>query len=231
MLRVIEETGDWPQGTLTSQFTSRVDECRRLLREEDPPFAILSVGLYLEHKDKHHLVPVAQPNINGKTTETYRIVVKKGKYRSLEDLRGKALGGSLLTEPLFLRKIVFRNELDPQEYFELKNSRRPLRALRELSKGELDAVMVNQQQYESLDSLTFAKELDPVFSSEPFPLAGLVANSKRTSRDERDRLTRSLSAMCAHAKGKDLCRLFGVADFVPADDGAYDQVMKLWEVQ
>ena len=228
MLRVIEETGHWPQGSLTAEFTSKVDACRALMKQKQPHFAILSTGLYLEHRDAHHLVPVAQPNIRGKTTDTYRILVRKGTFGSLEDLEGKTLGGTLLTEPRFLKKIVFENRIDPAAHFELAPSRRALRALRKLDRGKLDAVMVNDQQYRSLDSLPFSDKLEVVFTSDPLPLVGLVADERKTSRKDRARLTQSLTAMCTHAKGKELCKLFGVEAFVPADTDTYKNISKLW---
>jgi len=228
MLRVIEETGRWPQGSLTAEFTSKVDTCRELMKEKQPHFAILSTGLFLEHRSGHHLVPVAQPNIRGKTTDTYRILVKKGTFGSVEALEGKTLGGTLLDEPRFLKKIVFRDEIDPAGHFVLEPSRRALRALRELDRGKLDAVMVNDQQHRSLDSLPFSDKLEVVFTSEPLPLVGLVADERKTSREDRARLTQSLSAMCTHAKGKELCKLFGVEAFVPADVDTYKNITRLW---
>lgn len=228
MLRVIEETGRWPEGSLTAEFTSKVDTCRKLLEEKRPHFAILSTGLYLEHRDDHHLVPVAQPNIRGKTTDTYRILVKKGTYDSLDALRGKTLGGTLLSEPRFLHRVVFEGSIDPRRHFELEPSRRALRALRKLDRGKLDAVMVNDQQYQSLGSLPFSDHLEVVFTSKPLPLVGLVADKSKTTRKDRARLTQSLSAMCTHAKGEELCKLFGVESFVPADKHTYESISRLW---
>jgi ABC-type phosphate/phosphonate transport system substrate-binding protein len=228
MLRVIEESGHWSPGSITAHFTSKVDECRKFMKEKDPHIMFISLGLYLESKAKHNLVPVAQPNIDGKKTDTYRILVLKDKYRTLTDLKGKTLGGTHLTEPKFLKRIVFKSQIDPQSHFKLKPSRRALRALRNLNRGKLDAVIINQQQYKSLGSLKFADQLAAVFTSDPIPLAGLVANGKKTTKDERGRLTQALSAMCSHSKGKELCEMFGVEAFVPADASAFKKIMLMW---
>ncbi len=232
MLAVIEDIGEWKQGSITCQFTSKVDECRKMMAEKDPHFAILSVGLYLEHMAKYHLVPVAQPNVDGSTTDTYRILVRKGTFGSLADLKGKALGGTLLGEPRFLQKIVFKSKLNPAKHFRLKPSRRALRALRNLSKGrKLDAIIVNEQQNKSLASLPFADQLEVVFTSDPIPLVGLLANTQKTKQHERDRITQALSSMCTHAKGRELCELFGIESFGPADAESYRQLQKLWNAK
>jgi hypothetical protein len=230
MLAVIEEIGQWDKGSITCDFTSKVDECRKLMTGKDPHFAILSVGLYLEHMQKHNLVPVAQPNVEGKTTDTYRIMVRKGTFGSLADLKGKTLGGTHLGEPRFLKKIVFKSKVDPAKHFKLKPSRRALRALRNLSKGrKLDAVILNEQQFKSLGSLPFAGKLKVVFTSEPIPLVGLLANTKKTTKHERGRITQALSSMCTHDKGKELCQMFGIESFGPANAKAYQKIMTLWK--
>jgi hypothetical protein len=230
MLAVIEEIGQWDKGSITCEFTGKVDECRKLMAGRDPHFAILSVGLYLEHMKKHQLAPVAQPNVEGRTTDTYRILVRKGSFGSLADLKGKTLGGTHLGEPRFLKKIVFKSKIDPAKHFKLKPTRRALRALRNLSKGrKLDAVILNQQQFKSLGSLPFAKKLEVVFTSEPIPLVGLLANTKKTTKHERGRITQALSSMCTHDKGKELCQMFGVESFGPANAKAYQDIMTLWK--
>jgi len=229
MLAVIEEIGQWHKGSITCEFTSRVEECRKLMTSKDPQFAILSVGLYLEHLQKHHLVPVAQPNIDGRTTDTYRILVRKDSFGSLAELKGKTLGGTLLGEPKFLWKVVFKSKINPAKHFKLAPSRRALRALRNLSKGrKLDAIIVNEQQYKSLTSLPLADKLEVVFTSDPIPLVGLLANTQKTSRLERDRITQALSSMCTHSKGRELCELFGIESFGPANAKSYQTITKLW---
>ncbi len=230
MLAVIEEIGQWEKGSIICEFTTKVDECHRLMAEKDPHFAILSVGLYLEHMQKHQLVPVARPNVEGRTTDTYRILVRRGSFGSLADLQGGTLGGTHLSEPRFLKKIVFKSKIDPAKHFKLKPSRRVLRALRNLNRGrKLDAVILNEQQFMSLASLPFADKLEVVFTSEPIPLVGLLANTQKTTRHERGRITQALSSMCMHAKGKELCQLFGIESFGPANAKSYQKIMTQWK--
>ncbi len=228
MVKVIEAAGHFKPGSITSQFTTNLTECRKWLAQSPPHFAIISLGLFLENEAAYNLVPIAQPNIEGKTNDTYRLLVKKGAFGSLDALSGKTLGGTHLQEPLFLQRIIFANRFDPAKHFKLQPSPRALEALRKLSQGKLDAVIVNDQQFKSLNSLPFAKELEPVFTSGPVPLMGVVGNTKKTSAEDRARLTQALSNMCSDSKGKELCELFGVESFVPADMAAYKGVKALW---
>jgi len=228
MIGVIESIGGWSKGTIATHFTAKMKECRKLLQDKKPEFAILSLGLYLENYKKYNLAPLTQPKINNSTTDTYRLLVRKGTFKSLEDLKGKTIGGQLLSEIDFLKRIVFKSKIDPETFFKLKPSRRALRSLRKLSKGKIDAVIVNQQQYGGLSSLPFADKLEVVFTSEKLPQMGVVVNQKKTSKEDRQRLLKALSSMCTHNKGKKLCELFGIDAFIPSEIKTFKQVITLW---
>jgi ABC-type phosphate/phosphonate transport system substrate-binding protein len=229
MLRVVEEAGDWTPGSMTSLFTTYIKDCETHLDEEKPQFAITTLGTFLAHREKLNLMPLVQPVINGSSSEKYRIVVRKGTFTSIEGLKGKTLGGSLVEETVFLKRVIFQGKVDPESFFTLKGSRRALRSLRALTKGDVDAVMVNSQQYRALGSLPFASELEVAFTSEEVPLVGLVANGQRTTAEQRNRFLKALSKMCEHRDGRQLCELFGVERFVPADERAYKKAIALWD--
>ncbi|MCA1852184.1 MAG: hypothetical protein LC647_07255 [Beggiatoa sp.] len=44
MLRVVERLGRWPEKSFTGFFTAETDECKRLMGEKRPGFAIISLG-------------------------------------------------------------------------------------------------------------------------------------------------------------------------------------------
>jgi hypothetical protein len=229
MLRVVEEAGNWPAGSMTGVFTSALKECGTHLDKQKPPFAITTLGTFLAYREKLDLIPLAQPMIDGSSAERYRIMVRKGTFASLQALKGKNLGGALVEEPAFLKRVVLRGAVDPQSFFILKGSQRVLHCLRALVKGELDGVIVNSQQYRALGSLPFAGELEAAFTSEEVPLVGVVANGQRTTADERNRFARALSRVCTHQEGKQLCELFGVESFVSADLQAFQKTIDLWK--
>ena len=229
MLRVVERVGQWPAGSLNSIFTAKADECRTLMDDKNPKFVITSLGIFLEQRDKHHLVPLVQPTIKGRTSEQYRVVAQQGKYGSITELKGKTLGGTVLDEPDFIGKIVFAGKYKPDTYFQLQPTNQAIRALRSLDKGELDAVMLNEQQYNGLASLNLKTPIEAVFTSEEIPLMGMVADSKLSTPEERTRLGNALAGMCSDAEGKKLCELFGVDTFAVVEPSQYDAMVKLWK--
>jgi hypothetical protein len=228
MLRVVERVGQWPANSFNSLFTTKLDECRKQMAEKNPKFAITSLGLYLELRSQHNLVPVVQPKIKGSTSERYRVITQKGKYKSLDELKGKSLGGTALEEPVFAGKIVFAGKYDPASFFVLKPSNQAIRALRSLDKGELDAVILNEQQFGGLASLQMKTTLEAVFTSAEIPLMGVVANNANTTAEERARFAKALEGMCADTEGKKLCELFGVESFATVDAAVFEPMVKLW---
>jgi ABC-type phosphate/phosphonate transport system substrate-binding protein len=228
MLRVVERVGKWQENSLNSLFTAKSAECRNLMAEKKPRFAITSLGLYLELRSQHNLLPVVQPKIKGRTSERYRVMVRKDKYKSLDELKGKTLGGTVLEEQSFIGKIVFAGQYDPASFFVLKKSNQAIRALRALDKGELDAVILNEQQFSGLPALHLQTPLDVLFTSEEIPLMGVVANSATTTAEERARFGKALEEMCTDTEGKKLCDLFGVESFAAVDAAVFEPMVKLW---
>lgn len=228
MLRVVERVGGWQADSFASQFTTSLDECRKWMAERNPKFAIISLGLFLELRSKNHLVPLIQPKINGRTSEQYRIIIQKGKFKSLQELKGKTLGGTVLEEEEFIGRIVLGGKTDPTTFFALKPTKQAIRALRSLDKGELDAVILNGQQYAGLPSLTMQSPVEAIFTSEAIPLMGVAADSAKTTADERGRFAKAVESMCTDAEGKKLCDLFGIESFNQAESVVFDPMVKLW---
>jgi len=228
MLRVVERIGRWPENSFDSLFTTRTAECREQMAEKKPKFAITSLGLFLELHRQNHLIPLVQPKIKGRTSEIYRVMVEKGKYKSLEELKGKTLGGTVLEEQAFIEKIVLAGQYDLANFFVLKPSNQAIRALRSLEKGELDAVMLNQQQFDGLAALHLQTPLEALFTSEEIPLMGVVANTAATTEEERGRFAHALAGMCDDPEGKNLCELFGIDAFATVDAGLFEPFVKRW---
>ncbi len=228
MLRVVERIGHWRENSFDSLFTTKTDECRKQMAEKNPKFAITSLGLFLALRDQNRLIPLAQPQLKGRTSEIYRVMVEKGQFQNLEELKGKTLGGTVLEEQAFIAKIVFAGNLDPASFFVLKPSNQAIRTLRSLAKGELDAVMLNQQQFDGLASLHLEKPLAVVFTSEEIPLLGVVADAAATTEAERGRFTKALAGMCDDPEGKKLCELFGIDAFAAADKSVFEPFIKRW---
>ena len=228
MLGVLEGLAGWKQGSYQSEFTSKSKECLDLLKQKTTHFISPSLGFFLKHRKEYGLIPIARPRVQGRTTDRWYLIVRKGSFQKLDDLKGKTLGGPLVDDVEFLRRVVFKGRIDPASFFVLKRSSRVLRSLRKPAKGKLDAVLVNQQQYEALPSLPFAKDLVPVFKSDPMPIPSLLAVKSRTTARERKDLAKAFAAFCKTPKGKGFCQMFGIDTFEPVQEKEYRAVEKVW---
>lgn len=224
MLRALERMGGWPEGSFDSRFTTDAKECERLLAGR-PPFAIVSLGEYLAHPG---LVPLVQPEIQGRTTDTWRVLVRKGTFRSLDDLKGKTLGGATVDQTTFVDRLIFQGKARVADFVP-RPSVQPLRALRSLAEGALDAVLLNDQQFRALGGLPFAADLEVVFTSAPLPLVGIVADGQKTTSQERQKLSGSLKGFCRDPQGRPFCEVFGIDAFVPVGASAYEPMRGLWK--
>lgn len=213
------------EGGFEARFENTVAGCEAGVAEK-PALAILTLAGYLAHRADFE--PLAQPKVKGAATDTVSLVVKKGGPQGLDALKGKAVGGTPLAEPEFLKRVVFRGKLDPAKDFQGAASKRPLRALRKLAKGELDAVLLTRVQHDSLSALPFAGELETVWSSAPLPVVGLVAHKAGTTAAQRAALQKAALSLCGHAEGKKMCELFGLDGFQAADARTYAAAAALW---
>lgn len=229
MLAVLERIGGWPAGHFESAFTSSADACEGLLDQKAPPFAITSLGLFLSQESRLNLSPLAQPKMRGKSTEQFHLIAARGRYHTLDELKGARVGGTVFEETAFIRRIVFQGKIDPQKDLNLAPSRQAIRSLRALDRGELDAVMLNGQQFAALDSLPLKTPLESVYVSPAIPLMGLVANQTKATPEDQTRIKNALTGLCADVEGKKLCDLFGIEAFIPADLQAINQTLNQWK--
>lgn len=226
MLVLLEKLGQWPEGSFTSHFASSVSKCEDLLAK-NPEFALINLSWLLAHSNAP-FVPLVQPKVGGKTTETFRVLVKKGAVKTLADLKGKSLVGTPFEDKPFIEKVVLKGKF-PLADFNVSASKRPLSALRDLNGGKVAGVMVTEQQYKALGALDFKDQLEVVFTSDPIALNPMVGNTKNTNADERKRFAGAMTNFCSHKDGKPFCELFGIDGFITVDTKALEQVKTLWK--
>lgn len=216
-----------------TRFLTDVSQCRREL-EGHPPILIASLALYLEHAESNHLLPLVRPKVGGVDTETWHLVVKKGRATDLAGLKGGTLGGTAVAEPELLERLLFTAEntggqvADAGTFFKYQAGPRPLSQLKALLDGGLDAVLLTRAQHAALAALPFADQLQTLWTSPALPLVGVLVDTERTTAAERADLQRALLGVCADAEGAPLCQLFGLERFEAVDAGVYAEVAKAW---
>lgn len=186
-------------------------------------FVLGSLGFYAAHRAALGLVPLLALRRADGAPERYRIAVKKGRFETLAALRGRTLAGSPLYESeRFIDQAVFGGALKAKENFQLKPTARPLREVRALASGKVDAVLLDAAQFASLRALPLFDSLAVLHTSDPLPSLGLMARGGARMRVLGPKMIEAAQSLCEHEAGKGLCQSFGIAGFAPADVAAID---------
>jgi len=218
----------WSEGSHLARFEDSRAGALKALEEWKPAYASLALGLYLEAGDKFNLKPLVMAKVNGKTTNVYRVVVKKGTVKSLDELKGKVLTGNLVDDSAFLSRIVFQGKLSAGDHFELKQTNRALRAIRKVARGKADSALVDDIQFKSLKQLPLYSKLEIIYESKPIPNLGLVYVEGTARADEIKRFAEALVGMCGDSQGKEICETFNVEGFEHAEPGVLDDAKALY---
>ena len=182
MVELVEKLGGWKAGTFSSKFTSKISECDKFLAEK-PPFAIVSLRWWLRHRGDN-LIPLTQPKIQGSTDEIFRVMVRKGTYKSLDELKGKVVTGTPLIEGDFLLKVIFAGKYKESD-FELRKQP-SLKIPTNLKDREVEAVVITAQQYQSIDALPLQIFWSPSLNR-PHSNHASSCQRKATTPEERKR--------------------------------------------
>ena len=227
LLKLIATAAGWAPESATSKYFNNVAKALKHITSKKPGFIFTTPGFYLKYRKKLALVPVNKIAINGSTQSSYRIVVKKGTLTSLADLKGKTLAGSTLSEQQFVQKIVLENALKLNKDVTTK-AMGGLPALKALNKGEVDAVVLNGQEYQSMPGLSFASELETMYTSKAITNTGIMAIGKNTDDASIKALLKATKSFCSAGEGKDTCATFQITGFEPASQSDYKTLIKAW---
>ncbi len=218
----------WQPDSYQVQFENNRRSGVKALESFKPAFAAMTLGMYLENEKKFNLKPLVMARVGGKNTNKYRVLVKKGQYASLDALKGKMLVGNELEDPVFLSKVVFAGKIDAASHFKLSNTKRPLRAIRKVSRGKADAALVDGSQFESLKSLPMFNELQVVYESEELPNLGLAYVDGRAKPAEVDAFRSALIGMCKDPDGAKICETFKLGGFEAASSAMIEKVRAMY---
>jgi ABC-type amino acid transport substrate-binding protein len=218
------------ENSVTARYFTEQKAALDYLDKNRNSFIIGSLGFYLSQRETLELIPLARVELAVGPSEHYYLVVKKGAFGELDELKGKTISGSTLYEdPRFLNRIVFNNRVDIGSDFILKPTSRPLSAIRKLLKGKLDGVLLDGIQYKSLKNLPFFDEIAVLYTSPPLPDVGLMMIDTPATRKLKERLLEALLDMGNSKEGAETFKSIGMAGFKLIDPDSLDEVIGKYE--
>ena len=226
-LKLIARLAGWPAESANARYFNNENEGLQYIQMKKPGFVLVTPGFYLKYRKKLNLTPVNKVSLAGRTTCSFFVVAKKGGLSALGDLKNKTVAGSSLSEPEFVEKIVFEGALKLGPDVKAKQMS-GLPSLKALRAGEVDAVVLDAQEYQSLPALPFASEFATIFTSKPITNTGIMAVGKNADDTAIKALIEATKGFCATPEGKNLCTTFQITGFEPASQSDYDDLIKRW---
>ena len=228
LLKLIARASGWPAESANARYFNNENEGLRYIQATKPGFVLVTPGFYLKHRTKLNLTPVNKISLAGSTTSSFSVVAKKGTLSALADLKNKIVAGSSLSEPEFVQKIVFAGKLKLNADVKAKQMS-GLPALKALRAGDVDAVVLDAQEYQSLPALPFASEFTTIFTSKTITNTGIMADGNNTDDAAIKAIAEATKEFCATPDGKNICTTFQITGFEPASERDCDELIKRWE--
>lgn len=225
--RRIESLAAWPASTINGSFYPSYTGCMSRIRSQRPGFAVLSLGVYLEQRKRFKMRVIGRVDILYGAGNRLYLVVKKGSYTSLAQLKGKRLTSDHLEETKFLNKVMFGGKIDVSTHFKLKKVRFTTKGMRDVKRGRADATIINDEQLRIMKRRGYP--LVVLHKSPPLPGAPLVALGSYARSGDINKMKKVAGAMCSGAQGKSLCRKTGIKGARRATDSTYARMIRLFD--
>ncbi len=200
--------------SIQGKYFNNIADAKSYIQKNKNSYVMASLGFYLANRKGMNLLPLALVKIQGSDKEQYYLIVKKGKYNSLKELKGKILAGNIIYEDKkFINKMIFNNKIDIAAHFKLKPSNRPRSAIRKLTSGEYDAVLLNKMQYNNLKKLPEFSGIQTIHESSQMPALGLMMVKTAKNSSSKNKIINAITRMCDQEDTRDACKNFGIDGF------------------
>ena len=206
-------------------YLNRRAACDAHVKENGSVFAVLDADTLLAHRADWKVSPIAHLGTSDQTV--WHVLVREGTLSSSADLKGKAIQSTAPGGGRFVANLVLNGDLSPSD-LTLKGTSKPLKALRNLARGKVDAAIVDQEAVGALAELNLPVKLTVLTKSAPLPgltLATIQAGDKAAPPELVKSLKGALGQLCK-GEGAKLCKTLGVKGFSPASSGWWKKLSK-----
>lgn len=226
-LRHVEKLVGWKSNAIKGKYLNSVSTCEAHVKASKPGFAVLSQGLYLDKRRAWRLKVIGRVDMPRGAGRRLYLVVKKGRYSSLSDLKGKVLKSNHVAEKKFLSKVVFKGKIDVESHFKLRPTTSPLRGFKSVYRGRADATLVNEEELKLMRRRKEGKQLEVIYKSPKLPGTPVVAFRRNASSKDIRTLKKALPGLCKGV-GASVCRGAMIKDFDAASQSTYRKLIRLF---
>ena len=216
-------------GTYNAYYHSTLAKGESALLKKKPGFAMLSLGLYLKHRDALNMKVVAGLEIDGKADARFHVVSLAAdlKGKGLAAVKGKRLAWSRFDDMKFVNAVLLEGH-DIGTHFTEVAVAQPVQAVRALISGEADVALLKDDELAAAKKIAGAEGMVVVYSPAPIPYPPVVALGDVASAEDIAGIGKALRGMCADKAGTGaaICKDFDISRFAPATAKKYAAVAK-----
>ena len=222
MLRHLEQELALPEGSMHGMYIPDGSLADQELENVKPGIALVGPSVYARHAKTMKMKVIAKVTANGRGEQQYHVVVGRSGPDALDKLEGR-VSGSVVYDASYVTKVLFDGKVQDSK-LTFQNNTRPLRALRDLSKGKVNAVIVDDETLRYMADLPYASELKKIYSSKPVPAPAVVVMNE--GKKFAPKLKKVLVGLCGREEGKALCQALTIDSISAATDGDYSALLK-----
>lgn len=212
LYRYLERKTGLASGQIVGVYTNTRAACEKELKT--PPTVFFpSLPIFMEYRKRLKLKAVAQLQLQGRTRDNFYVMAQKGSGLTLDQLKGKTLVGTHLDSQQFMADIVLEGRVKLADVT-LKSERLGLRAIRAVTRGRADAVVLDGTQYRALVGTRFEKSLELIHTSKDIPTPPIAVLSDCPLAGFGRKLARALVGMGTDPDGEAVLGLFRIEGFV-----------------
>lgn len=212
------------------KFFNEAGDVKNFISQNKNVFVMGSLSFFLPNRNWLKLVPVASLDYSGTDIEKYYLTVQKGKYKSINDLKGKTVAGNVFKEDKrFINKFIFNNKIDAYSYFKTTFTTSVRGSVRNLQKGKLDAILLNHRDYVKFKNRKDFETLDVIYTSENIPALGLMMNDSPYNRSMQDKFLNAVIKMNSMSDARTMFSANGISGFRKINSGLIENAISKFD--
>jgi len=224
----VESRAGWKKGRLTATYYETADAGVEAMKAADAAVALVPLSLFAQYADALGLEPRLLAVPSAGPVEAWPLVAPRGTSADPRSLDGWEVASRAGYAPEFVRGVVFEG-WDLPKTATLEFTTRIVSRLRKAAAGEHVAVLLDGEQSAALDSLSFAKDLEVVFTSKPLPAFLACTIGDRLDDDDEAALFAALLELDDEQGGADVLEQIRLVRFETLDDVRIDQIESVRE--
>lgn len=200
-------------------FTTRA-QAKPYITESNPHYGILSLGAFLDLRGPNKLEVIGSAEVAGGGGRQYFVV--SASEGSLAGCKGKTLGTDHGDDVRFIDKVVGKADFSLAD-FTVEDTRRPMKTVNAVARGEVACALIDDAQLASLGSVEGGGAVKTVWTSSKLPPMVVVAFPSAPAAEKKG-FAGKLSSVCS-GEGANACKEVGLKSLSSASESTYADVI------